>query len=122
MILGIGTDIIEIKRIRDVLENTNFCKRFFSKKENEYFLKKNYNPQTIAGNFAAKEAFSKALGTGFRGFQLNEIEVLRDELGKPYIVPLGKVKELLGEKKVMVSISHCDEYAVSYVIIEDEGI
>ena len=119
MIYGIGTDITEVGRIAEILPKTNFCKRFFSGKENEYFLKKNYNPQTVAGNFAAKEAFSKALGTGIRGFELKEISVLRDKLGKPYIELSGRMKEVFGEKRIFVSISHSEKYAVAYVVIEE---
>ncbi len=119
MIYGIGTDIIEIKRIAFVLSGTDFVKRIFSVRENKYFFKKGYPPQTVAGNFAAKEAFSKALGTGLRGLKMKEIEVLRDELGKPYIEVSGKAKELLGERRVMVTISHCQDYATACAIIEE---
>ena len=121
MIYGIGTDITEVGRIAEILPKTNFCKRFFSGKENEYFLKKNYNPQTVAGNFAAKEAFSKALGTGIRNFALREVEILRDELGKPYIELSGDAQKAAQKKWIKrfhVSISHCRDYATAYVIAE----
>jgi len=118
MIYGIGTDIIEIDRIANAIENTGFCKRFFSEEENLYFLKKHNHPQTIAGNFAAKEAFSKALGTGFRNISLKDISVLRDSLGKPYIKFSENLNLSVDEKKVFVSISHSNSYAVAYVVIE----
>ena len=104
MIIGIGTDIIEIERIRKTIENTNFLTRFFS---------------DIAGNFAAKEAFSKAIGTGFRDFKLEDISILRDSLGKPYIKLSGELSEKFGELKIHVSISHSEKYATSYVVIEE---
>ena len=118
MIYGIGTDIIEIDRIAKAIENTNFCNRFFSDEENLYFIKKHNHPQTIAGNFAAKEAFSKALGTGFRNLSLKDISVLRDSLGKPYIRLTGPLAETIDSEKIFVSISHSERYAVAYVIIE----
>ena len=119
MIRGIGTDIIEIDRISKSIENTSFCTRYFSEDENTYFLKKNNHPETIAGNFAAKEAFSKALGTGFRNFSLKDISVLRDQLGKPYIKLSGTSSELADENKIFVSISHSEKYAIAYVVIEN---
>ena len=118
MIHGIGTDIIEIDRISKTIENTSFCSRYFSEDENDYFLKKNNHPQTIAGNFAAKEAFSKALGTGFRNLCLKDISVLRDALGKPYIKLSGNATGLVDENKIFVSISHSEKYALAYVVIE----
>lgn len=122
MILGIGTDIIEIKRIQKALERTeSFREKLLSTAEKEYFFKKGDKAESIAGNFAAKEAISKALGTGFREFTMNEIEVLRDELGKPYVRLLGKAKDI-GKRKgvthIHISISHCKEYAVAYAMIE----
>lgn len=122
MIYGIGTDIIEIDRIAKVIENTNFCSGYFSEEENAYFFKKRNHPQTIAGNFAAKEAFSKALGTGFRNLCLKDISVLRDELGKPYIKLSGNLAGILKDKKIFVSISHSEKYATAYVVIEEVNI
>lgn len=113
MIVGIGTDIIEIERIEKAMSKLHFCRRFFSDRENHYFQTRNYAPQTVAANFCAKEAFSKALGTGIRGFSLKDVEVLRDELGKPYIECGGICKDI-----VHVSISHCAAYATAYVVIE----
>lgn len=118
MIDGIGTDIVEISRVAKLIENTGFLQKHFTTAENEYFLSKNKNPQSVAASFAAKEAFSKALGTGIRGFSLKDIEVLHNEMGKPYIVVYNGAKELLGEGKVFLSLSHCNEYATAMVVIE----
>lgn len=115
MIIGIGTDIIEIKRIENAIKKENFLSKYFTEKEKILELK------SIAANFAAKEAFSKALGTGVRGFSLNEIEVLRDELGAPFIVLYGNAEKFVkakGVKKVHVSVSHSKEYATAVVILE----
>ena len=83
MIIGIGIDIIEINRIEKVMNRTSsFIEKSFTNNEIEYFKSKGLKGNVIAGNFAAKEAISKAIGTGFRGFGLKDIEVLRDELRK----------------------------------------
>ena len=117
MIVGIGTDIIEIERIKKEMSKADFCRRFFSDEENEYFKQRGFAPQTVAGNFCAKEAFVKAMGTGFRGFAIKDIEVLRDKNGKPYI----KCSRIFGYK-IHVSISHSREYAVSQVVIERDDV
>ena len=123
MIIGTGIDITEIARIEKLLEKGGFTERFFTEKENGYFAKRKFAPQTVAGVYAAKEAFSKALGTGVRGFNLKDVEVLYTELGKPYIVLTGEAKKIAERcaiKKLFVSISHSDLYAVSSVIAEGD--
>lgn len=120
MIYGIGCDIIEIERIAKA--DSRFLEKHFTKCEQELFEKKKH-PQTIAANFAAKEAFSKALGTGVKGFSLVDVEVLRDELGKPYINLYGDAKELCktaGIGEIFVTLSHSKELAVAYVVLEKE--
>ncbi len=114
-----GTDIIEISRIKQSVSNPRFLSRVFSKKELDFFDERNNAIQTIAVNFCAKEAFSKALGTGIRGISLNEISTLRDELGSPYIVLDGKAKEIANKNNfnISVSLSHSDNYATAVVII-----
>lgn len=121
MIVGVGTDIIEISRIKKAVEQNNFLKKCFTEKELEFFKSKNDNAQHMAGNFASKEAVSKSLGTGFRNFGLKDIEILRNELGCPYVNLYGKAKELALEleiKNFQISISHCHEYAVAFVVAE----
>lgn len=117
MIKGIGTDIIEINRISSASEN--FFKRMFTDNEMKLFHGKNY--ETLAGCFAVKEAVSKAFGTGFRGFTPKEIEVLRDSLGKPYVILHGNASEKLKElnaTSIFVSISHTKSTAVGFAVIE----
>ena len=80
MIYGIGTDLVEIERIKKACMKEAFLVRCFTPREIELF---EGNMVKAAGNFAVKEAVSKALGTGFRGFWPSDIEVLRDELGNP---------------------------------------
>ena len=122
MIIGIGTDIIEINRIEKVIMRTSsFIEKSFTNNEIEYFKLKGLKGNVIAGNFAAKEAISKAIGTGFRGFGLQDIEILRDGLGKPVVNLSHKINKLLDIKefKIHVSISHSNENAIAYAVLEE---
>jgi len=120
MIIGIGIDIIEISRIKKAMENKRFLDRNFTERELKLFDSKNFKAETVSGNFAAKEAISKALGTGFRGFNLIDIEILRDDLGSPYVKLYNNIELLSLEKNISdikISISHSKEYAVANCII-----
>ncbi len=113
-----GIDIVKIERIKKSMENPRFLERVFHKAELALFEQKKFAPQTVAGNFAVKEAFSKALGSGISGFELNEVCTLRDNKGKPCLVLYGKAKESLGEiESIDVSISHTDTDAIAVVTI-----
>lgn len=117
-IYGIGTDIIEIERIKEAINRTSaFKTKVYSKKEIEYIEKKKNPYASYAGRFAAKEAVSKALGTGVRGFSLSDIEILNDNLGKPIVYLYNEVKKVAQNLKIQISISHSRDYAVSTVII-----
>lgn len=119
MLMKTGIDIVEISRISRLIAETDFIKKYFSDAEQMLFASKQNPANTVAGNFAAKEAFSKALGTGVRGFKLNEISVLRNSLGKPYLELSKNVESILsdiGVKDIDVSISHETEYAIANVI------
>lgn len=124
MIFGIGTDIIEVKRMQKHLDGNDALKtKLFTKAEQNYSEKGKVTVwQRYAARFASKEAFFKALGTGYRfGMAFHEIEVKNDELGKPYIEPHGKVKDFLKEQKVTeihLSISHVKEMANAFVVLE----
>lgn len=125
MIFGIGTDIIEVGRIEKMLDsNEALRQKLFTKSEQVYCDKgKATRYQSYAARFAAKEAFFKALGTGYRyGMAFREIEVLNDELGKPFILTSGKVKQYMEENaitKIHVSLSHLKEMATAFVILEN---
>ena len=114
MIIGIGTDIIEISRIEKNLSNTAFKKRCFSEQEINYIGNR---AESAAAIFAAKEAYSKALGTGFRDFSLLDIEIFHDELKKPYIKAYNNAKR--DNCNIFLTLSHCREYAVAYVVMEN---
>ncbi len=117
MIKGVGTDIIEIERIKKAIEKKGFLDRIYTKEEQKLYHK--INPQTLAGNFAAKEAVAKALGTGFSKCSPVEIEILRNVNGKPYVNLYGNAKKILNELngKIEVTISHSKENAVAFAII-----
>ena len=120
---SVGIDLIEIARLKRSSNSENFMKRVFSKKEKALFLSK-FNPYpSMAGNWAGKEAFSKALGTGVRDFSLNEVSVLRDELGKPYIELYGKALEIAQSRNLQfsISITHTKELAEAVVIAYERG-
>ncbi|MBS5949747.1 MAG: holo-ACP synthase [Clostridium sp.] len=121
MILGIGTDIIEIERIKSAVEKTSgFLENIFTDKELEMFKLRNMRFEVIAGNFAAKEAISKALGTGVRGFSLREIEVLRDELGKPIVLLSKNISNIINKNyKLNLSISHNKSNAIAFAVLEE---
>jgi holo-[acyl-carrier protein] synthase len=120
MIVGIGIDMIEISRIEKACKKRHFLERCYTKKEVEIFDK---DPVRLAGNFAVKEAVAKALGTGFRSFGLQDIEVLRSDAGAPFVHLYGKAKELMNEKKIQyihVSITNLKEYASAVAVAEGE--
>lgn len=121
MILGVGTDIIEIERIDRAINNTPmFLEKIFTKRELEELNKSTLRVESVAGNFAVKEAVSKAIGTGMRGFTFNDIEVFRDELGKPVVQVSDRVKDLIKVDNYIfnVSISHNRTCAIAFVVLE----
>lgn len=122
MILGVGTDMIEIERIKKACEKEAFLLRIYTAEE---CRQAEGNPVRLAGNFAVKEAVSKVLGTGFRSFWANDIEVLRDELGKPYVKLYGGAKvrfDQLGMERIEVSISNTKIYALAFAVGEGKEV
>lgn len=117
-IIGIGTDIIEIERIEKAINKTaTFKEKVYTVNEIAHIEKKKNPYASYAGRFAAKEAVSKAIGTGVRNFLLKDIEILNDELGKPVVHLYNNIKEIAHNMKIEISISHSKKYAVSTVII-----
>jgi len=121
MIKGTGIDMTEVERIKKNLYNEKFMNKIFSITEQEYLITRKLNAQTAAGMFAAKEAASKCLGTGFSNFGPCHIEILKDAIGKPYINltenALKKAQELQIEI-IHVSISHTADYAIAFCVAE----
>jgi len=124
VIVSIGTDIIEVYRIRETLERTpRFAERVFTRREREYCETKGAAAaQSFAARFAAKEAFLKALRTGWRGkIAWQDIEIKNDEQGAPSFEISGEAKiilEKLGANKVHLSMSHTTEHAIANVVLE----
>ena len=122
-IYGIGTDIVCINRIKKSIKNKTFINRLFSKEEMSKCSKLTNSNNCYAKRFAAKEAFSKALGTGIsNGINFNEIIVLNEKNGKPFIKLRGKTMEIIKKKfkkKPTIALSLSDEkqYAVALVTI-----
>ncbi|MEG0307804.1 MAG: holo-ACP synthase [Clostridium sp.] len=123
MIIGVGVDIVEIRRIKDILEKNNgFLEKIFTENEIKYLKSRNLRPEYVAGRFAAKEAVSKALGTGFRGFSFKDIVVESTALGKPIVTLMGEANTIankFGNSKVHLSISHGCDNAIAYAVLEE---
>lgn len=104
---------------RESDKQKGFIDRIFTTDEIIYFKEKSFNKFTIAGAFAAKEAISKVLGTGIRGFNWTDIEIKRDELGCPMVTLFNNAQGIATEKgitNIEISISHCREYAIANAI------
>lgn len=126
MILGIGSDIIEVERIRAVLKRfpCRFLQRVFTPLEQEYCLKRKEPALHLSGRFAAKEAIVKALGIGFsQGLNWLDIEVRNDSKGKPIVYFSEFAGELFGDiqSQFQITISHCHNYAIAFAIWSSEA-
>jgi holo-[acyl-carrier protein] synthase len=125
MIDGLGIDIEEVSRFAALIERwgRQFTGKIFSDEEIAYCESKHRPQQHFAARFAAKEAFAKALGTGWRGqFAWKDIEVAHDANGKPSLRIYNDLKRTVGKKQVEVSLSHTAQYAAAVVIIQHEDV
>ena len=123
MIYGTGIDIIEVSRIKSVMErDIGFREKIFTPGEIAYCETQKHKYENYAARFSAKEAFLKAIGTGWRfGIRFADIDVYHDEYGKPLIKLTGKAEQLAkdeGISKIHVSLSHLKEMATAIVIVE----
>jgi holo-[acyl-carrier protein] synthase len=123
LIYGTGIDIIEVDRIEKAMtRDTAFRDKLFTPAEIGYCESKRYKFQHYAARFSAKEAFLKAIGTGWRyGIRFSDIEIINDDLGKPCIRCCGKAKELIERESIInihVSLSHLKAIATAVVILE----
>jgi holo-[acyl-carrier protein] synthase len=126
VIFGIGTDLIKVDRIKRLLDsNPRFFDKVFCASEREYCRQKANPAQSFAVRFAAKEAFMKALGTGWdKGISFKEIRVISDDKGKPEIELSGATLDYFqyhNLSRIHLSLSHEKDYAVAYVIVETES-
>lgn len=118
--MNVGIDLCHIPRMEALIDRQpGFIGRFFTEREQGLFQGARI-AQAVAANFAVKEAFSKALGTGVVGFNLVDVEVLRNERGAPYVLLHGEAQtrmEDMGYETIRCSISHDREYAVGLVVL-----
>ena len=126
MIFGVGTDMIEVSRVSRSLSRTAGLKdRLFTAGEIAYCESKHRSAEHFAARFAAKEAFLKALGTGWRGgLRFDEIEIVNDEVGRPSVAVHGRVKEFCEANRIAgmhVSLSHLKETAAAVVVLETQA-
>ncbi|MDR1832376.1 MAG: holo-ACP synthase [Fusobacteriaceae bacterium] len=115
-LVGIGNDIIEVSRIEKAVQKERFQKRVFTENEIAVMEARKTKYEGYAGRFAGKEAVAKALGTGVSGFGWNDIEILNDRRGKPYVLLHGPIPELYPGIRIEVTISHLKEYAVATAV------
>ena len=123
MVVGIGVDLVEVKRIERALTNgASMIQRVFTEAEIEYCRHRKNLYQHYAGRFAAKEAALKALGTGWaQGIRWKDVEILSGPGGKPELTFYGKALEVFqesGATRQLVSITHADAYAVAMVVLD----
>ena len=124
MIFGIGTDIVDINRIKSMDSSSAFANKILSENEIKVFSDLEEGKQAIylSKQFAGKEAISKAIGTGISGdIKFKEIEILRDERGRPIFNPVENLKDILanlGITKTHVSLSDEKDYAIAFAILE----
>ncbi len=124
-ILGIGADIINNKRIKFSIKKKNFIKRVFSQSEIKFSKKIKQKTNYFAKRYAAKEALSKALGTGFRNdLNFNDIEILNNKIGKPYYFKSKKIDNIISKKfkikryNLFLSITDEKDYSIAFTIIQ----
>ena len=124
-ILGIGVDVIENKRIRSLIKNKTFVNRIFGFNEVKISNKISNKTNYFAKRFAAKEAFAKALGTGFRNnLNFKDIEIINDKLGKPYYSKTKKITKIVKKEfkvksfNCFLSISDEKEYSTAFTVIQ----
>ncbi len=120
MIIGIGTDLVEVSRFeKEEMAMRTFLNRFYGEEERMQLEKNGFKKASIAANFAGKEAVLKVFGTGLRDCRLDEIQILRDSLGKPFVRLSGGAKALAIKKdidEIFISLSHTKEHAIAYAV------
>lgn len=120
-IVGIGVDMVNIARMERAAQSAHFMERVFGDEERALFALRGHRAQVLAANFAAKEAFGKAIGTGImQEFRLSEVQALRNERGAPYLVFSGRAEDLMCRRgwNAHLSLTHEGEYACAFVVLE----
>ena len=124
-ILGIGVDVINNQRIKSLIKNKSFIKRVFGKNELKLATKIKNKSNYFAKRFAAKEAFAKAMGTGFRNnLEFKDIEILNNKIGKPYYLKSKKINKIINnlfkikDYNLFLSISDEKNCSIAFTILE----
>jgi len=125
LIRGIGTDIVDMSRIK-IANLDRLAKKILSEKEYSIFEKMSLEKRKLeffSGRFASKEAFYKSMGTGIRKYSMRDVEILNNEMGAPYVSLKDDLKSHydIADSNVYISISHDGDYALSFVIVEVPG-
>ena len=121
MVESIGVDLVEIDRIEQVAERygQRFLERVFTNREVRYCFERGERYASLAVRFAAKEALFKALGLGWAaGLRWRDVEIVSDASKKPRFVLHGKAKQMVGDRQVLVSLSHTSDQAVAVVALQ----
>lgn len=118
----VGIDVLDVVRMEKFVQNEHFLEKYFTEYEMNYVTKNNRQTQSLAGLYAAKEAFLKALGIGIGGgINLNEIEIFHNEVGKPYLRVLSSKGQIMlktmNVADIAISISHTDDVCTAICII-----
>ncbi|WP_294147962.1 holo-ACP synthase [uncultured Selenomonas sp.] len=125
MVLGIGTDIIEISRVKRAIASEHFRARVYTAAERAYCEARGAGEAaSFAARFAGKEAVLKAFGTGLRGGSMQDVEILDDALGCPQVTLHGYYRSLAAKKgitRILLSLSHAREYATAQCVMEGEN-
>ena len=120
MLEGVGIDMVEVSRIRKALNRwgERFLHRVFTSEERDYCKRKAHPEESFAARFAAKEAVLKAIGTGLSvGIRWTDVKIVNDKGGKPEVRLGKKIAERIGNKKILLSISHTKEFAIAFAIL-----
>ena len=124
-ILGIGVDVIQNKRIQALIKDKSFIKRIYGKNEVKFSKKISNKTNYFAKRFAAKEAFAKSLGTGFRNnLNFKDVEIFNDKIGNPYYFKSKKINDIIYKKfniknyNLFLSISDEKDYSIAFTILQ----
>jgi|WetSurMetagenome_2_1015567.scaffolds.fasta_scaffold318384_2 holo-[acyl-carrier protein] synthase len=123
MIVGIGTDIVEIYRFKKTVTEwgKHFLEKVFTENELRYAHSRKDFIQHLAARFAAKEAVAKAISTGWsKGFRWKDVEIQNELSGKPSVTLFGRMKELLNNQHIFISLSHSETVVVAFAVIDDQ--
>ncbi|HID95397.1 MAG TPA: holo-[acyl-carrier-protein] synthase [Candidatus Latescibacteria bacterium] len=120
MIGAIGIDLVEVDRIQAAAEKwgDKFLQRIFTEQETGYCLARSDSYGSLAVRFAAKEAVAKATGLEMSGMRWRDVEVVNDKRGRPQVVLHGKARKMVGEKEVLLSMSHAGKYAIAVAVLK----